>query len=139
MVYSIQKFDIVHNQKCHFYKLLIDGKCQFDEFAFEAEKIAINKKCLANIYSRMDSFDPDLKLPKEKFNHIEGGKYDRKDVYEFKKDQLRVYVILIKPNIYVVCGGIKKGKKGQEKDIKNLFKAVNAFDEKDIIVKFQNN
>ena len=88
MVYSIQKFDIVHNQKCHFYKLLIDGKCQFDEFAFEAEKIAINKKCLANIYSRMDSFDPDLKLPKEKFNHIEGWKNNRKDVYEFKKNQL---------------------------------------------------
>ena len=89
MVYSIQKFDIVHNQKCHFYKLLIDGKCQFDEFASEAEKIAINKKCLANIYSRMDSFDPDLKLPKEKFNHIEGWKNNRKDVYEFKKNQLK--------------------------------------------------
>lgn len=133
MVYSIQKFDIVHNQKCHFYKLLIDGKCQFDEFASEAEKIAINKKCLANIYSRMDSFDPDLKLPKEKFNHIEGEKNNRKDVYEFKKNQLRVYVILIKPNVYVVYGAIKKGKKDQQRDIDRLFKAVNAFDEKDII------
>ena len=132
MVYSIQKFDIVHNQKCHFYKLLIDGKCQFDEFASEAEKIAINKKCLANIYSRMDSFDPDLKLPKEKFNHIEGEKNNRKDVYEFKKNQLRVYVILIKPNVYVVYGAIKKGKKDQQRDIDRLFKAVNAFDEKDI-------
>ena len=132
MVYSIQNFDIVHNQKCHFYKLLIDGKCQFDEFASEAEKIAINKKCLANIYSRMDSFDPDLKLPKEKFNHIEGGKNNRKDVYEFKKNQLRVYVILIKPNVYVVYGAIKKGKKDQQRDIDRLFKAVNAFDEKDI-------
>ena len=132
MVYSIQNFDIVHNQKCHFYKLLIDGKCQFDEFASEAEKIAINKKCLANIYSRMDSFDPDLKLPKEKFNHIEGGKNNRKDVYEFKKNQLRVYVILIKPNVNVVYGAIKKGKKDQQRDIDRLFKAVNAFDEKDI-------
>lgn len=139
MVYSIQKFDIVHNQKCHFYKLLIDGKCQFDEFASVAEKIAINKKYLANIYSRMDSFDPDLKLPKEKFNHIEGGKNNRKDVYEFKKNQLRAYVILIKPNVYVVYGAIKKGKKDQQRDIDRLFKAVNAFDEKDIIVKFQNN
>jgi hypothetical protein len=132
MAYSIQEFDIIHNQKCHFYKLLIDGKCQFDEFVSNAEKIATNKKCLANIYSRMDSFDPDQKLPKEKFNHIEGGKYDRKDVYEFKKDQVRVYVILIKPNIYVICGAVKKGKKDQQIDIKHLFKAVNAFDEKDI-------
>lgn len=139
MAYCIQKLDIIHNQKCHFYKLLIDGKCQFDEFASEAEKIATNKRCLANIYSRMDSFDPDQKLPKEKFNHIEGDKYDRKDVYEFKKDQVRVYVILIKPNIYVVCGAIKKGKKDQQREIDRLFNAVNAFDEKDIIVQFQNN
>ena len=134
MAYSVQKLDIINNPKCHFYKLLIDGKCQFDEFASDAEKIAANKKCLVNIYSRMDSFDPDLKLPKEKFNHIEGGKYDRKDVYEFKKDQVRVYVILIKPNIYVVCGSIKKSKKDQERDIKRLFNAINAFDENDIIV-----
>lgn len=134
MAYSVQKLDIINNPKCHFYKLLIDGKSQFDEFASDAEKIAANKKCLVNIYSRMDSFDPDLKLPKEKFNHIEGGKYDRKDVYEFKKDQVRVYVILIKPNIYVVCGAIKKGKKDQERDITRLFNAINAFDENDIIV-----
>ena len=119
--------------------MLIDGKCQFDEFASEAEKIATNKKSLANIYYRMDSFDPDLKQPKEKFNYIEGRKHDRKDVYEFKKDQLRVYVILIKPNIFVVCGAIKKDKKDQKRDIKRLFNAVNAFDEKDTLFQFQNN
>ena len=134
MAYSVQKLDIINNPKCHFYKLFIDGECQFDEFVTKVEANKMDCKCLANIYYRMDYFDPDQKQPKEKFNHIEGGKYDRKDVYEFKKDQVRVYVILIKPNIYVVCGAIKKGKKDQERDIKRLFNDINAFDENDIIV-----
>ena len=130
MAYSIQEFDIIHNQKCHFYKLLIDGKCQFDEFASKAEANSADRKSLVNIYSRMDSFDPDLKLPKEKFNHIKGGKYDRNDLFEFKKDQLRVYVILIKPNVYVVYGGYKKE---QPKDISRIFNAVNTFTEEDTL------
>lgn len=131
MAYSIQKLDIINNPKCHFYKLFIDGKCQFDEFASEAEANKADSKSLVNIFSRMDSFDPDQKLPKEKFNHIQGGKYDRKDVYEFKKDKLRAYVILIKPNVYVVYGGYKKE---QQKDIARIFNAINTFDENEIII-----
>ena len=72
-----------------------------------------------------------LLTSKEKFNHIQGGKYDRKDVYEFKKDKLRVYVILIKPNVYVVYGGYKKE---QQKDIARIFNAINTFDENEIII-----
>ena len=130
MAYSIQELDIIHNQKCHFYKVSINGKCQFDKFVSEVETNRRNKSALADIFSRMDLFDPDLKSPKEKFNHIKGGKYDRNDLFEFKKDQLRVYVILIKPDVYVVYGGYKKE---QPKDIIRIFNAVNAFDEKDIV------
>lgn len=131
MAYSIQKLDIVNNPKCHFYKLFIDGKCQFDDFTSEVEANKADLKSLVNIYSRMDSFDPDQKLPDTIFNYIRGGKYDRKDVYEFKKDKLRVYVILIKPNVYVVYGGHKKK---QQKDIARVFNAINTFDENEIII-----
>lgn len=73
MAYSIQKLDIIHNQKCHFYKLLIDGKCQFDEFASKAEANSADRKSLVNIYSRMDSFDPDLKFLKKNSTTSKAG------------------------------------------------------------------
>ena len=129
MAYDVQKLDIIHNPKCRFYKVSFNGKCQFDKFTSEVEKNARDKSALADIYSRMGLFDPDLKLPKEKFNHIQGDKYDRNDLYEFKKDQIRVYVILIRPNVYVVYGGYKKE---QKKDIARIFKAINTFDENEI-------
>lgn len=130
MAYSAVKFEIIHNPKCNFYKLCRDEVCQLDEFQSMIERNTEDKKSFKKILSRMDSFDPKIKYPKEKFNHIEGRKTDRNDVYEFKEGKLRIYVILIEPNIFLIRGGWKKNqhKKDESDDIKKIFKAVNDID-----------
>ena len=57
-----------------------------------------------------------------KFNHIEDA--IRSDIYEFKKDRLRVYVIKQKPNFYIILGGFKGS---QKKDIKLLKSMIKDF------------
>jgi hypothetical protein len=70
-------------------------------------------------------------LPPTKFRHIVGGKYDRKDVYEFKSKHLRVYTLKVQPDFYIVLGGYKKG---QEKDIAKIFNQFNQLPP-DIVIK----
>ena len=70
----------------------------------------------------MDEFSPTQMLPKAKFRQIKG--VDRQDVFEFKRKNLRVYVVMQQPNVYVVLGGYKKG---QEKDIAKLKRYIKDF------------
>ena len=76
-------------------------------------------KKLNAIYGYMDSFSPSLLLPKTKFRHVDGIK--RKDVYEFKKNDIRVYVIMKRPSVFVILGAYKGTQKQDYKNISNLF------------------
>ena len=120
--FEITKFEIVNNCTYKFYKLYVDGKCQFDEFYNEIENNAIHQKNFASIVNLMDNFSPQRLLPKTKFNHIEWNK--RSDIFEFKKNDLRVYVIKIDPDIFIVTGGYKKN---QTKDIARLKRNIQDF------------
>ena len=102
MNYSVEILDLVNNPNCQFYKLLIDDECQFDEFVKQVEKVKADKSSFAGIIALMD------------------------DLYEFKKNNLRVYVILQCPNVYVAMGGYKAT---QEKDIRKLKKNTLDFPE----------
>lgn len=122
MDFATQPLDLVNNTSCRFLKLLINGKCFFDDFLAEVEKNAIDKKSLAALINLMDEYSPTQMLPSAKFRQIKG--VERQDVFEFKKKNLRVYVVMKQPNVYVVLGGYKKG---QEKDLKKLKRYIKGF------------
>lgn len=128
MEYAIDIFDLVNNHNDYqFYKLSIDGVCLFDEFLKEIESISQDKKNFAKILFLMDNFSA-KPYPKQKFNHIVANKNERTDIYEFKSDSLRVYVILQKPNIYIVRGGWKKNQQRDIDKVKNDTKEFNPND-----------
>ncbi|MDE7180658.1 MAG: hypothetical protein K2N88_05620 [Muribaculaceae bacterium] len=68
----------------------------------------------------MDNLTDQNRFPKTKFNHIEDK--DRSDLFEFKKDRLRVYVIKQKPNFFIVIAGYKGTQKKDIKKLKSLIK-----------------
>ncbi len=114
--------ELVNNPKYHFYRLLINGECLFDKFYEEVQCIKDDMKSMAAIINLMDRFSEHLQLPNAKFRHIEN--MDRSDVFEFKKKTIRVYVVLQKPNVYIVMGGYKKE---QDKDIRRLKQRLKGF------------
>ena len=117
-------FDLVNNIQYKFQKLYINGRCQFDDFMEDVE-IGSSKKdkgSLKSIFNYMDNFSDNLRLPYTKFRKIE--LVNRFDVFEFKKDAIRVYVILQKPNIFIVLGGYKKN---QTNDINKLSQLISEY------------
>lgn len=70
----------------------------------------------------MDMFSPHLLLPKTKFRQIKGAASNH--FYEFKKNDIRVYVAKISPDIFVLLGGHKGT---QKRDIKSLDRLFSDF------------
>ena len=120
--YSKVLFDLIQNDEYTFYKLVIDDVCHFDEFVQEIEQMPRELSKLKSVYALMDRFSSHSMLPKTKFRQIKG--ITRKDVFEFKKDMVRVYVILQKPDVYVVTGSVKND---QDKTIKRFDKKIKDF------------
>lgn len=124
MTYKEEIFDLVKNSYFTYYKLSIDEECQFDEFMEKVDKVKADKESLEKIFAIMEMFSP-RPLSKKLFRQIRpSNKNERIDLYEFKKDSVRVYVIFQRPNIYIVRGGLKKE---QEKDIKKLKRETKDF------------
>lgn len=121
--YSTEFYDLVKNLNgCAFYKLFVDGKCRYDDFVMEIEKLPRQKKGLVKVLALMERYSPYILLPKEKFRQIENVK--RKDVFEFKDvpSGIRVFVVLQKPNIYIVDGSVKNEQKRTINSLTNLLK-----------------
>ncbi len=116
--YEVKIYEGVNNPQYVFYKLYIDGKCLFDEFLENIEKNKADKKLYRYIVAYMDALTDQNRFPSSKFNHIEDT--SRYDIYEFKKDRIRVYVLKQKPNCFIVLGGFKAT---QKKDI-NILKSI---------------
>ncbi len=123
--YSTKLFDLTNNPNYTYYRLFVDGKCEFDDFLQEVNKNVADKKNMNSIIAYMDSLSAQL-LPSIIYNHIESG--ERHDLYEFKKKNLRVYVIDQRPNIYIVMGGYKSTQK--KKDIPRLIRKTKDFPNK---------
>lgn len=119
-------FELVNNNEYSFYKLYIDDVSHFDEFCQKIESFHREKKSLESIIALMDMFSASLMLPEKKFRQIKGIK--RQDVFEFKKDNVRVYVIKDDANkeFYVVMGGLKNE---QDADLKKLQVRIKGFNE----------
>ena len=122
--FTTQPFDLVNNVQYTFHKLYIDGECQIDSFldAIETGGSKTEKNALARIIGNMSIISDSIRLSDKKFRHIE--EIGRKDVFEFKHETLRIYVIMQRPDMFVVFGGFKKN---QKKDIKNLARKISGF------------
>lgn len=75
------------------------------------------------IFALMENFGPDLLLPKEKFRLVEN--LGRNDLFEFKKNNIRVYVIKKEPDMLVVLGGSKNTRQADYKWMKKALKDFN--------------
>lgn len=103
--------------KIKFYKLEIDGECEFDEFC-EALENTDERKVLNTIYATMDSVANLSLLPKTKFRELKRRKAsDKVKDYEIKKDAIRVYLFKDERGNIVVFGGSKNN---QKEDIARL-------------------
>lgn len=119
--YSKEKLSEIRNPQYQYYKLKDEaGNCQFDEFCAEVEQNAEDSKWIKYIWKFMAMISDRVLLPKEKFNHVEG--IGRDDVFEFKKKSLRVYVIMQKPDMFIIMGGYKTGQKKDIARIKTIIK-----------------
>lgn len=117
--YQVRKFEPVNNSSYQFLEVSVNGKFQFQEFVNNLKDEQRDLKKLNAIYGYMDSLSSSNLLPKTKFRHIECKKC--KNVYEFKKNDIRVYVIFEKPNVFVVLGAYKSTQKQDTKNIDKLF------------------
>lgn len=118
--YQVRKFEPVNNSSYQFLEVAVNGK--FQEFVDNLKDERRDLKKLNAIYGYMDSLSPSNLLPKTKFRAIKSKKC--KNVYEFKKNDIRVYVILERPNVYVILGAYKSN---QDLDIKKIDKLFNGF------------
>lgn len=96
--YKTVKYDDVNNPQYSFYKLIIDGVCHFDEFLQGIDKNSADRKVYNAIIRYMDSITDQIRLPRTKFRQIEDS--GRSDLFEFKKDRIRIYVIKQRPDFF---------------------------------------
>ncbi len=120
-MYSSTIFELVENSNYTFYKLHFNGKCQFDEFLESIKRIPEDMKSMQKIIALMDMYGSCL-LPQKKIKQIKG--IARSDTFEFKYNNIRVYVIVQKPYVYIALGGYKQT---QKKDIELLKRRYNNF------------
>lgn len=133
-IFALEKLEAIQESGVlSFYKVLVDGKCQFDEFCNKLLKSKTELKSLRKILASMNWLaENNQRLPITKFNSIKNKQ--KVFAHEFKEQSLRVYVLKIDPNVFVVLGGCKKN---QERDVnelldivetKGLRKFINDFD-----------
>lgn len=114
----------IGNPRYSFYFLYRNGRCFCKEFIDSLQQKSDLDE-VAELLAIMGKVDNN-NLPTSKYNHIRGGKSDRKDVYEFKTKHLRLYAIKKEPDYYLIVAGFKKG---QEKDIAKVFRHFNNIPE----------
>lgn len=104
------KYESVRNEGGYvFYKLHQGNSCQFDDFRKDVQKSPLHRKAFSTIFSWMQRFGTTTGVPVQKFKMIKG--LGRKDVYEFKCKDLRVYVKVVSPDVVIILGGYKKNQK----------------------------
>ena len=110
--------------KINFYKLEIDGTCEFDEFCDELEN-ADEKKALVTIYATMESVANLRMLPGKKFKELKGRKKsDKVKDFEIKKDAYRVYLFKDDVGNIIIFGSSKNT---QKEDIARLRRLKEEF------------
>lgn len=102
------------------FKLLVNNRCEFDEFEKQIETEGSYSSELVTIQTRLHEIADGKLLPKEKFRNITPKKELVKE-YEIKTRHLRVYLVNEeKTGRIIVCGGKKTT---QQKDL-NHFRRI---------------
>lgn len=120
--FKTEIFELIKNTNGYtYYKLYINEICQFEEFCQTIKRVPRDEKSLLAIFAYMEEYGTQL-LPDKKFRQIKG--INRSDIFEFKKDKIRIYVVVQKPDVYIVMGGYKPN---QQRDIKILKNKLKEF------------
>jgi len=121
--FALQKIpEIIGKQS--FYKLIVDGKCEFDQFESEIQKDGILRRELIKMQSRMQEVADGNRLPITKFKDLT-PKGETVKEYELKTDHLRLYFIAdTDVNRLIICGGKKTT---QAKDIAHFHKVKKEY------------
>lgn len=99
------------NGERRFFKLIENTQCQWNEFCILIEKEGTWEEQLDLLKTRMDEVSKNKTLPYKKCHKMDSPDNDS---YEFKTDNLRVYVLL-NDNEYIIVHAGKKS--NQAKDI----------------------
>lgn len=103
--------------KLKLFKLLVNDRCEYDEFEKQIKAEASHSSELMTIQARLYDVAELRLLPKEKFRDITPKKEMIKE-YEIKTKHLRVYLFHEeKTGRVIVCGGKKTN---QQKDISHF-------------------
>lgn len=122
-IFAIKKIDQVKG-KISFFKLLIDNRCEFDEFCELLERRKEGSK-LRSIFGIMESVANLNRLPETKFRELKGRPAgDNVKEYEIKKKPYRIYLFKDDAGNIIVFGSSKKL---QKKDIKRLRQIKNEY------------
>lgn len=120
-IFALEKMEEIKDDgELSFYKISVDDNCLFDQFQRGISCLKPEMKSFKKILACMNWMaESNQKLPRTKFNSI---KYKQNVIgYEFKEQNLRVYVLKIDPNVFVVLGGFKKS---QSRDINNFVNLI---------------
>ena len=104
-----------------FWKLAINNKCQFDEYALEIKKTGTYVKELGMIYKYMELIANLKSLPEKRFKDITPEKEKVKE-YEFKSKHLSVYAIKKENGKIIILGGYKNRQKNEIRKFKAIKK-----------------
>ena len=110
------------------FKLLVNNKCEYDEFENQVQTEGSYSAELVTIQTRLQDIADGNLLPKEKFRNITPKKELIKE-YEIKTRHLRVYLFHEENTGRVIVAGGKKVT--QDKDIRHFRRIKNMyFDQK---------
>lgn len=122
--YRVEIDASIVNNEYKYYKLYVDGVCHYEEYIERIKTDVRKQKDLAGVIRLMELLSARTMLPNNKFRQIKGLK--RTDVFEFKKNMVRVYVIKQPPYIYVV---LADDKNKQDKSISKVDRLTKDFPE----------
>ena len=103
-----------------FYFLVIDGKCEADDFLNKLIHTGRNKD-VGKLYSIIEGIASGMRLPPNRHKELQGrAKNDNVKDYEIKNGDLRLYYFEISTGKIVVIGANKNKITAQRKDIKRF-------------------
>lgn len=120
-IFALQKIEAIKGKQ-EFDKLVVDGKCPFDDFETNLEKQYQPE--LAGIYHYMQDVADLKSVSEDKFHFYDRDKKKkRKDgvrEFEFKSKHLRVYGITKSNGKIIITGGTKARQESEQNKFRKL-------------------
>lgn len=118
-IFALQKIPEVSG-KIFVFKIIINGKCPYDEFEMVISREATYRRELFTIQTRLTEMAEGKLLPEQKFKNITPAGDPVKE-YEIKTRNLRVYLFHEKnTGRIIVIGGKKVQQKSMIKHFRNI-------------------